>query len=560
MSEKENINIEKKPSVEADKTGELGDTLKEVVAAESEAVKKEVGEVEGLNQEAEKLILDIKDVDPNIGDENNQLKGKIVSIGEEFEEEIESLKKSETTGDFLSQFKNGEEIYNFLTSGYNVNELWNSTDETERGKLVDMLIDFAIENGISRDKIIELVVPIEPSKHIGRVDTYKWLMIKDEDSEINIKGNQAEETEKSEDFSVVEIIEKIDKGEKVGKEGEMKLKKKIERIILTKGSVDESKEDWTDDEEKMMAAYIKGVNLKWFKEGNLTRMEIDFDLKSVEFNNLETEKEKKDVIEARKKDSAEKLIEQNVVENSEEINDNIKELKSGLQKKLEIEAKAYEGICAGQSAEDLFNENGRKKMKDIIKNLKNSNQIELNLERLDYYNIASDNEKIDSMIREDHVQRDYIIRMLEQSLLALDQMKKLLDKEEKELTEEEKSVLAKIAQVIKENPKMTILAIAALLAGLGLIAVYGPGIYAGIAGLAGDQVAEEVAKEAVKQAVDKGAKKGLLYVGAGAAIVGTGLIAAFYATFDEEKRDKIVEGLTGKSVPAWCRVGKTSKA
>ncbi|MCK5413508.1 MAG: hypothetical protein KAI57_04005 [Candidatus Pacebacteria bacterium] len=575
MSKKEINNTEKKPVVEV--SDSESETVEEIVATESNEVEKEVKEVEGLNQQTSDIVSTLGD--QGMGEENRRLGEEADKLVERVKNEIEDVSSAVKEKEYQCNAEEFEKLKLFLEEGGDGR--WNSALITLWGKIEN---DLALPNFFSQsfktyqvhkyseeavgiklhstNEIVKFTLNFNDEKRGISVSDFEVLKNDEEQEDIPVESEETTETEteKSEDLSVVVIVKKINKGERVDEKGEMKLRKEIEKIILAKGSVDESKEVWTDDEGKMMAAYIKGIDLKWFKEGNMTRMEIDFDLKSIEFNDLETENEKKDLIEERKKDSAEKLIEQNVVENEEEINDNIGELKRGLQKKIEIEAKAYEDICKEQSAEDLFNESGREKMKNIIEYLKKSNQIELNLERLDYYNIASDSGKIDSMIREEHVQRDYIIRMLEQSLLALEQVKELLDKKEEDLNNEERSALEKIAQVIKENPKMTIVAVAALLAGLGLIAVYGPGIYAGVTGLAGEEVAEEIIKATMKQAVDNGAKKGLTYLGVGAVVGGTGLIAAFYAAFDEGKRDDFMKWITNKDVPTWSRVGETNKA
>ncbi|MCK5332686.1 hypothetical protein KAJ41_02370 [Candidatus Parcubacteria bacterium] len=365
------------------------------------------------------------------------------------------------------------------------------------------------------------------------------------------------ETKEAENLSVDEIIEKINKGEKVNEKGEEKLRKEIEKVILT----NKPKEEWTDNEAKMMTAYIMGIDQGWFKEGEMVLMEINFDLENVKFNDLNTEDEKRDWIKKRKEDAVKELIERKVIENSEEIDSDYEMLKTKLQEQIMEEHTAYEELCNGQSAEDLFKEKGKAKMKDIIKHLKNSNQIKLDLERLEYYNFASDDSNINDLINGHHVERDYVIRMLEQSMVALDKMTDLFDKEERgELTEEEKGVLARIAHAIKENPKMSILAIMTLLAGIGLVAVYGPGIYAGVMALLGEHATEEIAKKTIEQAVKQGVGKGLALTGASMAIGGAGLLAVLFTALNEEQRDNCVKWLTNKPVPDWCRVGEKSSS
>ncbi len=82
---------------------------------------------------------------------------------------------SEAKEDFMSQFKDGEEVYNFLKERSGIRELWGLTTEEDRGKLVDMMVDFAIENNLPKDEIRSLSQTIEVSEHIGRAKSYKWL-------------------------------------------------------------------------------------------------------------------------------------------------------------------------------------------------------------------------------------------------------------------------------------------------------------------------------------------------------------------------------------------------
>ena len=82
---------------------------------------------------------------------------------------------SETKEDFMRQFKDGEGVYNFLKENSGIRELWRSTTEEDRGRLVDMMVDFAIENNLPKDEIKSLSQTIEVSRHIGKVKSYKWL-------------------------------------------------------------------------------------------------------------------------------------------------------------------------------------------------------------------------------------------------------------------------------------------------------------------------------------------------------------------------------------------------
>lgn len=84
---------------------------------------------------------------------------------------------------FMGQFKSGEEVYNFL-KGLDVNqdkvaEIRKSIAEEDRGKMVDMMVDYARENNLPKDEVRKLTSMIEPDQHIGRIDTYKWLSERD---------------------------------------------------------------------------------------------------------------------------------------------------------------------------------------------------------------------------------------------------------------------------------------------------------------------------------------------------------------------------------------------
>ncbi len=360
------------------------------------------------------------------------------------------------------------------------------------------------------------------------------------ETETNLEENQ-------EESSVFGIIEKIENGEQIGKEEEKMLREEIESVILE----EKTKEEWTTEESEMMAAYLKGVEMRWFKKGDLVRIEVDFDLENIKFNKL-NEDEKKAKIEERQKDAREKLIEQGMEVSQENISEDFKEIEEKLQNKIVEETEVYEKLLKARSAEDIFSKESREEIKNIITSLKKSNQTELSLERLEYYHLACDDKKLRFLIDKHHIEKDYTIRMLEESLGAYDKILVLLDKKEEELTEEEKGVLAKIFKLIKENPKITIIAILTLLAGLGLI-MYGPGM---LAGLAGEEVTEEIAKEVVKQMAEKEAAKKIGLAGAGVLVGGVGLLGGIYALFDEKKRDNFMKWLCGTDVPSWAQKGK----
>jgi len=147
-------------------------------------IEKEVDK-ENLEEERQKIIEKLEE----LGSKGYIDKNKQKELGEELEEVEMKIKGWELKENFIDQFRDGEGVYVFLKKiGKDleedqieignrniVDEIWESTTEEERGKLVDMMVDFAIENNLSKDEIRDLSKIIEPSKHIGKMDTYKWL-------------------------------------------------------------------------------------------------------------------------------------------------------------------------------------------------------------------------------------------------------------------------------------------------------------------------------------------------------------------------------------------------
>lgn len=357
------------------------------------------------------------------------------------------------------------------------------------------------------------------------------------EDETNTEDNQ-------EEFGVSQIIEKIENGETVGEGEEKILREKIESVILE----EKSEEEWTVEESEMMTAYLQGVREGWFKDGDLTRISVDFDLENIKFNKF-NEKAKIAKIEERQEDARGELMKQEIEVSQENISEDFEEIEKRLKDQIVEEAKAYEKLLEARSAEDIFSKEGREEMKSIINSLKKSNQLGLNLERLEYYRLACDDENLKFLIDRHHTEKDYTIRMLEEALVAYDKMLSILDKEDELLTEEERGLLTKLFELMKENPK-TLLAILAILAGLGLIAAYGPGF---LAGLAGEEAAEEIAKEVVKQVAEKEAARKIGLAGVGAVVGCAGLLGAIYALTDEKKRDDFMKWICGVDVPSWAK-------
>ncbi len=101
-------------------------------------------------------------------------------------EATEKLREEEN---FMDKFENGEDVYNLLNEISKslkkdeeredargvVDMIWELTTKEDRGKLVDTMVDFAIEKNLSKDEIRGFSMLIESSEHIGKMSTYKWL-------------------------------------------------------------------------------------------------------------------------------------------------------------------------------------------------------------------------------------------------------------------------------------------------------------------------------------------------------------------------------------------------
>ncbi|MDF1497848.1 MAG: hypothetical protein P1P85_00625 [Patescibacteria group bacterium] len=357
--------------------------------------------------------------------------------------------------------------------------------------------------------------------------------------------NENNDKENLDNLDISKIVEKIINEEEVSEKEEMVLREKIEDVIVKK----ELEEKWTSKESEMLVSYLKGVEQGQFKDGNLMRMEIDFDLENVKFNRL-SENGKKAKIEERQEYFREKLNEQEIHNQeitAENIAKNYKELEKKLKDQIVQETEAYVNLTSLQETESLFNENGKERMQKAIESLKKSNQIALNLERLEYYRLACDNDNLKFLIEEHHIEKDYTIRMLEEALKAYDKVLQLLEKEEEALSPEEKGILTELFKKIKDNPKMTIIALLAILAGLGLV-MYGPGLLAAMSTILAEKGGEEIAKTIAEKVIEesgKEAEKKVVLAGAGAFVGGVGLLGAICTLFDEEKRDKFVTFLCG---------------
>ncbi len=282
--------------------------------------------------------------------------------------------------------------------------------------------------------------------------------------------------ENQEVLGVSEIMEKIERGEKPSREEEKILKENIEDAILRRGSEKTAPEEMTMEEEEkrekekeMLAAYLKGVEMEWFMEGDITRMAIDFDLETIKFNKLENRGKKEKEVNSKKEEFKNDLADREImVEDFEEM----EEAKKKMEKELTEQVLDHEDILAQIKNEELnFDELGKAKLKEMIYNLKENDQNLLDLNKFEYYF-----EGIDDLVEEYHTEKIYIIKMLEEALEAYDQIIILLEKKEEELKPEERKMLEKLFQFIKENPKLTLLAVLAFLLGLGLLTCGMPGI------------------------------------------------------------------------------------
>ncbi len=350
--------------------------------------------------------------------------------------------------------------------------------------------------------------------------------------------------ENQEVLGVSEIMEKIERGERPSLEEEKILKENIEDAILRRGSEKTAPEEMTleeeekrEEEKEILAAYLKGVEMEWFMEGDITRMAIDFDLETIKFNKLENREKKEKEVNSKKEEFKNDLADREImVEDFEEM----EEAKKKMEKELTEQVLDHEDILAQIKNEELnFDELGKAKLKEMIYNLRENDQNLLDLHKFEYYF-----EDVNKLVEEYHTEKVYIIKMLEEALEAYDQIIILLEKKEEELKPEEQEILEKMFKWIKENKgRLTILAILTMLGALGLI--YGPGL---LAGMAGEKVAETIAEEGIKTIAEKaGAKKlGLLGIMGGAGLLGAVLYKL--SQIKEEDVDDIMSKICGVSI------------
>lgn len=355
----------------------------------------------------------------------------------------------------------------------------------------------------------------------------------DESSEKSKNDNQ----ESSENQEIDRIMNDIFSEKEVSDEDEQTLRTKIEDVVLGEKTEDEL----TEDEEGMMIAYARGIELEWFKEGNINRMVIDFDLETVKFERFNDE-EKVEKIKERRENAKEELAKEEI--DIPEEND-YEELKDSLKNQLAKETEAYSKLYKNQNAENFLNSGGKDDLKKIIESLKNSNQIALNLERLEYYQLACQDKGLQSLIKQNHIEKDYTIRTLEGLIEKFDVIFEILNKQEELLTENEKTFLEQLTKLIREN-KLTIAAIVTLLVAGGLLVAFGPELTLIMpsleAGLLGEKIL--IAAKSVATITTASVTAGTLV---------TGALAGAYSYLNEERRDQICETIAGVPLPSWAR-------
>ncbi len=324
-------------------------------------------------------------------------------------------------------------------------------------------------------------------------------------------------------------------------EGEI-LRNKIKDVVFG----EREKKDWTDEEKKIMEAYILGVKRGNFKEKDVNLLAVDFDLENVQFERSSPEN-KKAKIEERKEKYKNELIASGAIE-PEGLNDRdkLEEVKKLLKERVKEESEAYNKLIEDKyrAGENPFSKENKHDLKEVIEKIKESHETELKLEKLEYYQLAVDDAQLEFMINEHHIKINYTIRMLEQALEAYDKVLELLSIEEEKLTPEQQGILTKLFELMKKNPK-SVIAILAILVASGLLIAYGPAILASL----GSEAANEIGQEVVKKAAESSAGKAVGYGAGLAGAVGLGLLGgAIYTLTDEKQRDEFMEWLTGTKV------------
>lgn len=257
-----------------------------------------------------------------------------------------------------------------------------------------------------------------------------------------------------------------------------------------------------------------------------------------------SDKEKEEIIDAKRKEVENKITNENEMglelkEDIGEIENQIETFKDSLKEKYKgyAEMEANLSQIRGESTDE---KEGIEKMKGTISSLKGIYEGQLQIKYLEYWKEYKENP--DSLL-ESHAERNLVMNNLETLVGTL---------EEAEKGEEE--VLKDWVQWVKNNPEITLAALAvAVAAGVAAGALLGPEMMALLAGVGEEQITEEAIKEIGPAAAKDAAKKGIL-IGAAGFLAGTavsaGLLVKITSWFSkEENRDKLAETLCGTKLP-----------
>ena len=257
-----------------------------------------------------------------------------------------------------------------------------------------------------------------------------------------------------------------------------------------------------------------------------------------------SDEEKKEIIDVKRKEVENKITNENEMglelkEDIGEIEGQIKTFKNSLKEKYKgyAEMEANLSQIRGENTEE---QEGIKRMKETISSLKGIYEGQLQIKYLEYWKEYKENP--DSLL-ESHAKRNLVMNNLETLAGTL---------EEAEKGEEE--VLKDWVQWVKNNPEITLAALAvAVAAGVAAGALIGPEMMALLAGVGEEQITEEAIKEIGPAAAKDVAKKGILIGVAGytaGGIIGVGLLGKIASwLYDEKNRDKLAETLLKTKLP-----------
>ena len=543
---------------------------------------------------------------------------------EKADDEIKRRGKADVKSEgFVSQFNDDEAVYNFLKNGYSVNELWNSTDSKERGVIVDMLVDFAISNKIAKKEIMHLIRPIEPSEHIGKVSTSRWLT--EADASENTELPEAEEDVSVEDSEVInekeskehlsEIMIEIDKIFQEGivltealKDPSVYPKPHIHNIMFV--NISNIRVAEIKHKDKISEADSAKIDLR-IKElcylynieyENVTRESVQVDIDDYEENEndvltLEEENEGETESEKNKREYIEHLKETDPVSKAyyesspegkrEKVEDGKRQARNDIEKEMESQQRVL-----GDTVEKLAEQrkNFQESMKEAHKNYEEKEKLLHDICKTEEFkNLNSEQKKelkevmsLFGKLAKSHIDLAKM-EILEEEMLekvegnpetlldsypshdntirTWENVMKLINEDIEDIMEDEEKVLIKWFDWIKNHKGEIALLIAAIVlaGGAGAIVASHYGAGAGMSTFAMSGVAGVWASTKATMVLGIIKAGAIVKTGATIGAIG-GLAAGLLALTTEKQRDSFMEWWTGKSVPAWCRVGQPSKS